>query len=44
MARRKNTKIQMGRDTKQEFIEWLELEPRILVYITDDGRYYFKII
>jgi hypothetical protein len=32
----------MGRSSKQEFIEWLELEPRILVYITDDGRYYFK--
>ena len=34
----------MGRssDSEQEFIEWLKLEPRILVYITSDGRYYFK--
>jgi hypothetical protein len=36
--------MEMGSDITQEFIEWLELEPRILVYITSDGRYYFKII
>jgi hypothetical protein len=37
--------MEMGSDvTTQEtiFIEWLISEPRILVYITNNGRYYFK--